>query len=137
MAFTETWLTKQDQDGDLSIDDFGEPFRLDRDTDATGKTQGGGVCLYVNTCYCKSVTVRKRICTSDVELLSVCPFHLPREFPQICITILYIHLKANAAAAYFTVQNVIQKLQCISPDAPNFIMGDFNHVSLKKTLNNF
>lgn len=30
-----------------------------------------------------------------------------------------------------------QKLQAVSPDAPNFIMGDFNHVCLKKVLKNY
>ncbi|KAK7938328.1 hypothetical protein WMY93_001654 [Mugilogobius chulae] len=42
MAFTETWLTEQDQDADLRMDGFGAPFRLDRDAEATGKAQGGG-----------------------------------------------------------------------------------------------
>ena len=139
MAFTETWLTDRDKDGDLSIDGFGEPNRLDRETEVTGKTQGGGVCFYVNKQYCSAVTVRERICTSDIELLSVSlrPFYLPREFPQIFLTAVYIHPKANAASASSTIFDVVQKLQSISPDAPNFILGDFNHVSLKKTLTNF
>ncbi|XP_074472561.1 uncharacterized protein LOC141756597 [Sebastes fasciatus] len=79
MAFTETWLTERDQDIDLLIDGFGAPFRLDRKAEVTGKTQGGGVCLYVNKRYCSSVTVRDQICTPDVELLSVSlrPFYLP------------------------------------------------------------
>lgn len=113
MAFTETWLTEQDQDNELLIDRFGAPFR---NVDTTGKTQGGGVCLYVNNWYCRAVTVREKICTSDVELISVSlrPFYLPREFPQIFITTVYIHPKANAASASSTVYEVIQKLQCIS-----------------------
>ncbi|KAK3558278.1 hypothetical protein QTP86_013926 [Hemibagrus guttatus] len=32
MAFTETWLTECDRDTDMSIDGFGVPFRLDRQT---------------------------------------------------------------------------------------------------------
>lgn len=48
----------------------------------------------------------------------------------------YIHPKANAAPASNTIFDVVQKLQSISPDAPNFILGDFNHVSVK-TLRNF
>lgn len=31
LAFTETWLTENDQDTDLSIDGFGAPYRLDRE----------------------------------------------------------------------------------------------------------
>ena len=139
MAFTETWLTDCNQDNDLFIDGFGAPFRLDRKAEVTGKTQGGGVCLYVNKQYCSSVTVRERICTPDVELLSVSlrPFYLPREFPQVFLTIVYIHPRANATSASSTIFDLVQKLQSISPDAPNFILGDFNHVTLKKTLTNF
>lgn len=139
MAFTETWLTEQDLDSDLSIDGFGTPWRLDRNTAATGKSRGGGVCLYVNKRYCSSVTVRERLCTPDVELLSVSlrPFYLPREFPQIFITTVYIHPKANHGSASSILFDVVQKLQNISPEAPNFILGDFNHVVLKKSLTNF
>lgn len=50
---------------------------------------------------------------------------------------MYIHPKADPAAASSTVFEVVQKLQAISPDAPNFILGNFNHVSLKKTFKNF
>lgn len=84
----------------------------------------------------QTVTVGVEICTPDVEL-SLRPFYLPREFPQLLIPTLYIHPKANAASASKTVFNVVQELQSISPEAPNFILGDFNHVSLKKTLTNF
>ena len=85
------------------------------------------------------MTVRENICTPNIELLSVSlrPFYLPREFPQIFITVVYIHPKANNVIASNTVSDVVQGLQNISPEAPNFILGDFNHVSLKKTLPNF
>ncbi len=139
MAFTETWLTEHDQDSDLLINGFGAPHHLDRNAEVTKKTQGGGVCVYVNQRYCNSVTVRERICTPDVELLSVSlrPFYLPCEFPQLFITAVYIHPKANASSACKIIFDVVQKLQSILPDAPNFILGDFNHVSLKKTVPNF
>ena len=139
MAFTESWLTEQDLDNGLSVDGFGIPFRTDRNAEITGKSRGGGVCLYVNKRYCTSVTVRENICTPDMELLSVSlrPFYLPREFPQIFITVVYIHPKANNIIASNTVSDVVQGLQNISPEAPNFILGDFNHVSLKKSLPNF
>lgn len=125
LAFTETWFNKQDLDTDLYIDGFGRPFRLDRNAEVTGKKQGGGVCLYVNERYCSAVTVRERICTSDVELLAVSlsPFYLPREFPQIFMTVVYIHPKADAVSATNTIYEVAQKLQSISPEAPSFILG--------------
>lgn len=97
MAFSETWLTSTDANSDLTISGFGAPVRLDRDTDATGKSQGGGVCVYINQQWCNNVTIRESICTANIELLSVsvCPFYLPREFPQLFVTVVYIHPKAN------------------------------------------
>lgn len=83
MAFTETWLSEGDSDSSLRLDDFGVPVRMDRDETATGKAQGGGVCLYIRESWCKSVHVKGRVCTKDIELLTVAlrPQYLPREFP--------------------------------------------------------
>lgn len=79
--------------------------------------------MYVNERNYSAVTVRQRTCTSDVELLTVSlrPFYLPREFPQIFMTVVYIHLKADAVSAASTIFEVVQKLQSISPEAPCFI----------------
>lgn len=35
------------------------------------------------------------------------------------------------------ISQCVHKLQSISPDAPNFVLGDLNHCSLDKTLRNF
>ena len=77
------------------------------------------------------------MCTADIELLSVSvrPFYLPREFPQIFVTIVYIHPKANAKNAVTTFRKVTQKLQSLSPDSPCFILGDFNDCNLKSISN--
>lgn len=98
MAFTETWLTPEDLNTDLTLSGFGVPVRLDRDAVVTWKSQRGGVCLYVNQQWYKNFTVRETVCTEDIELWSVSlwPHYLPREFPQICLTVAYIHPKANA-----------------------------------------
>lgn len=48
LAFTETWLKAQDIDSVLTIHGFGTPLRTDRDSVITGKSQGGGVFLYIN-----------------------------------------------------------------------------------------
>ncbi len=83
--------------------------------------------------------MRERICSPDIKLLSVSlrPFYLPREFPQIFITVVYIHPKANSKSAAGTVSKVLSNLKRISPDAPNFVLGDFNNCDLKKTLCDF
>lgn len=74
MAFTETWLTPEDLDTDLTLTGLGAPVRLDR----------GGVCLYVNQRWCKHITVRETVCTTDIELcLCPCgPITSPVNFPN-------------------------------------------------------
>lgn len=139
LALTETWLGEADSDAGIALDGFGVPFRMDRVAATTGKSRGGGVCLYVNERWSKTTLVREKLCTKDIELLSVSmrPFYLPREFPQIFVTIVYIHPKANENAALELIHNTFQKLQAVSPDAPNLILGDFNHCSLDKILKCF
>ena len=139
LAFTETWLNENDSNDSLHIDGFGSPIRRDRDPELTGKHHGGGVCIYVNPLWCSSVVVREELCNSDIELLAISlrPFHLPREFPQIFIILVYIHPKAKASVATEHVKNTLNRLESVSPDAPKFLMGDFNHCSLDKSLKGF
>ncbi|CAI5677546.1 unnamed protein product [Oreochromis niloticus] len=139
MALTETWLTDMDSDTSLRISGFGTPVRLDRNCGVTRKSHRGGVCLYINQGWCNNFTVRERLCLPDIELLSVSvrPFYLPREFPQIFVTVVYIHPKADVKVAADAIFKVVHNLQTLSPDAPNFILGDFNNCNLKKSLNNF
>lgn len=139
LAFTESWLTELDRDEDLSITGFGNPIRLDRSPEATGKSRGGGVCFYVNERYGNIITVREKICTADIELLSISlrPFYLPREFQQLFYTLVYIHPRANPAAAAQLIADTTHKLDEICPDAPKFILGDFNHCDLSKTMRTY
>ena len=50
---------------------------------------------------------------------------------------MYIHPRANASRAIEHITDNIHKLDSISPDAPKFILGDFNHCSLNKTLKTY
>ena len=139
LAFTETWLSDLDRDENLLLTGFGAPFRLDRSPEITNKRRGGGVCFYVNQRYCNTVVVRERICTPDIELLTISlrPFYLPREFQQLFFTIVYIHPRANASAASQLIAEVTHRLDAICPDAPKFVLGDFNHCVLDKTLRTY
>jgi len=139
LAFTETWLGDRDADEDLAITGFGRPIRLDRSSAITGKSTGGGVCFYINEQYCNTVVVREKMCTPDLELLTISlrPYYLPREFPQLFFTLVYIHPRANANTAAQLIADVTHKLDSISPDAPKFILGDFNHCKLNKTLKTY
>lgn len=85
LAFTETWLNANDANDKLHIDGFGSPIHLDRDPTLTCKQLGGGVCLYVNKSWCTTAVVREELCNADIKLLTVSlrPFYLPRECPQL------------------------------------------------------
>lgn len=83
----------------------------------------GGVCVYIHERWGKTALVREQLCTKDIELLSISvrPFYLPREFPQIFLTIVYIHPKANESTALDLIQQTVNKLQALSPNAPNLL----------------
>lgn len=101
IALTQTWLKDHDLNQDFEIDGFGQLYRLDRYAQITSKSLGRDVCLYVNSCWCKTVKVRESMCSSHNEFLSVslCPFYLPREIPQVFLTVVYMHPQANMAEA--------------------------------------
>ena len=91
MAYTETCFDKR------SPRDLDAPLGLIATNSSTGKGEGGGVCSYVNERWCKIVIVREQLCTPNIELLSVSlrPLYLPREFPQLSVTVVYIHTQSQ------------------------------------------
>lgn len=135
LAFTETWLNNGVSDSEVCPEGF-SIIRLDRCSETTGKEQGGGVCFMINDRWCRTTVIRKKICTPDIELLSMSlrPSYLPREFPQLFLTIVYIHPRANTDKAADVIYNINQEFDEISPDAPKFVMGDFNNCTLKRAL---
>lgn len=139
LGITETWLNESDLDNDMALTGFGCPIRLDRSRETTGKSRGGGVCFYVNQRYYKIIHVREKICTPDIELLTISlrPFYIPREFPQLFFTLMYCHPRANAIAATQVIMDLSQRLDTICSDAPKFYMGDMNHVRLDKVLRTY
>lgn len=74
------------------------------------------MCVYKER-WCKTVLVSERLCTKDVELLSLSmrPMYLPREFPQIFVTVVYVHPKANEKSASELISQYVHKLQSLSP----------------------
>lgn len=75
-------------------------IRADR-TSQSGKVRGGGVCVYINNRWCENVKVHNRVCTPEVEMLtlSLRPFYLPWQFPAVVVTCTYIPPSANIKAA--------------------------------------
>ena len=143
LCFSETWFMDKVTNESVEIFGFGEPYRTDRDSRQTGKERGGGVCLYVSEKFCDraNVTVKQRMCTPELELISLSlrPRYLPREFGRIFVTVVYaaVYDSTSAARAGKAIAAAVRDLQLISADAPCFIVGDFNHCDLHKALPSF
>lgn len=138
--FTETWLTDVVPDANVDLPGF-TTVRADRDTNACGKSRGGGVIIYVNKRWCcpGHVSVKKVLCCKDLELLAVSlrPYYLPRELSHVIVLCVYIPPSADASAACEKIHTVTARLQTRHPDAFMVISGDFNHATLDSTLASF
>lgn len=120
LAFTEMWLGERDGDQDLHITGFGHSVRLGCSPLLTNKSKGGGVCFYMNERYYNTVVVLERICSTDIELLSI-SLHsscLPKEFPHLFFSLVYIHLRADVQAACLLIADMSNRLNALSPKAP-------------------
>lgn len=109
--------------------------RADRGTQS-GRRKGGGLAVFVNSKWCntKHVTVGERICTRDIELLTVGlrPYYLPREFSHVVAVVVYIPPSAVVARACDIIHSTVAELQTKHPRAFIEINRDFNHVSISK-----
>ena len=134
IAFTETWLNEAVTDAEVDLDNF-TILRADR-TRGSRKVKGGGVCMYVNN---NNIKIHSKVCTPNLEMLTVSlrPFHLPREFPTVVISCVYIPPSANINAAAELVANSANDMQGKYPEAPVFIVGDFNSCRLESVLPSF
>ena len=134
MCFSETWFKDTDSTYDTNIDGF-LCERMDR-TPESGKSTGGGVCVYINKNWCTNVCVVEQSCSPDIELLTVGlrPHYLPREFNQIFVTAVYISPSADADVASSKIAELVNKLETRAPDAVKLVLGDFNHCELEHTL---
>jgi uncharacterized membrane protein len=88
LCFTESWLN--DDMDNIQLNGF-TLHRQDR-TAASGKTRGGGLCLFVNNSWCAKSNIKEvsRFCSPEVKYLISCrPHYLPREFIYIFCSCLF------------------------------------------------
>ncbi len=137
-VFTETWLNDNIPDSAIQLHGL-NCYRVDRDSSLSGKTRGGGLCVYINKEWCNNAAVVSKHCSSLVEFMVVkCqPFHLPQEFTAIVIVAVYIPPCANAKDALRELYSTISEQQTNNPDRLFIIAGDFNHANLKTVLPKF
>lgn len=81
--------------------------------EVTPDAKGGGVCMYIIDRLCKNIKIHSKICTPDVEMLtlSLRCFHLAREFSTIVISCLYVPPSANYDIAAEIVASTISDMQ--------------------------
>ncbi|KAL0149831.1 hypothetical protein M9458_054879 [Cirrhinus mrigala] len=137
-VFTETWLNNKTPDSAIQLHGL-TCCRADRDSSLSGKTRGGGLCVYINKEWCNNAAVVTKNCSSLVEFMFVkCrPFYLPWEFTAIVIVAVYIPPCANAKDALRELYSAISEQQTNNPDGFFIIAGDFNHANLKSVLPKF
>ncbi len=137
-VFTETWLNDNIPDSAIQLNKL-TCCRSDRDTTLSGKSRGGGLCVYINKEWCNNTAVLSKHCSSLVEFMFVkCrPFYMPREFTAIVIVAVYIPPCANAKDALRELYCAISEQQTNNPDGFFIIVGDFNHANLKTVLPKF
>ncbi len=126
-VFTETWLNNNIPDSAIQLNKL-TCYRADRDKTPSGKSRGGGLCLYINKEWCNNAAVLSKHCSPLVEFMFVkCrPFYLPREFTAIVIAAVYIPPCANTKDALRELYSAISEQQTNNPTAFFIIAGDFN-----------
>ncbi|KAI5104601.1 gastrula zinc finger protein XlCGF28.1-like [Silurus meridionalis] len=137
-VFTETWLSDRVPDSAIQLDGLAV-FRADRNAALCGKTPGGGLCVYINTEWCKNSFLVSTYCSSLLEFMVVrCrPFYLPREFTTAIVFGVYIPPSVNAKEAFSVLYGTISELQNTHPDGWFIVTGDFNHANPRTVLPKF
>ena len=134
ICLTETWLDPSVSDSFVEIEGF-HLIRHDRN-EQSGKSRGGGLCIYVNEKWCKNLKIVNSICDPNIELISISlrPFYLPREFNKLSFVLVYIPPDGDKVIAAETVYETVQGLESSSPDSPVYVLCDVNQCDLKDVL---
>ncbi len=140
ICLTETWLTPSVPDTAVTPSDNFSVLRMDRTAEA-GKSKGGGVCFMINKKWCdpRNISSLSRSCLPHLEHLSIIcrPFYLPREFPSIIVTAVYIPPQADTGLALSKLHDVLSSYINKHPDAAFIIAGDINKANLRQVMPNF
>ncbi|KAG8139582.1 hypothetical protein E2320_002348, partial [Naja naja] len=77
MVFTETWLDPTIPGEAIELQGC-SVHRTDRTIDS-GKSRGGGLCVYIYSNWSTNIKIMDIQCSPDLEYLAVkcCPFYLP------------------------------------------------------------
>uniref|UniRef100_A0A665UD53 Reverse transcriptase domain-containing protein n=1 Tax=Echeneis naucrates TaxID=173247 RepID=A0A665UD53_ECHNA len=137
LIVTESWLDHNIPDAAIQLAGRAV-YRADR-TANSGKSKGGGLCVYIDNRWCTNVTVKDTHCSPDIEymMLQCRPFFLCREFTSVVIIAVYVPPQANAKDSMEMLQLSINKHLAAQADSVIIVAGDFNHANLKSVLPKF
>lgn len=137
IILTETWLTSDIFDNEL-IDSRYVLFRCDRDREATGRRDGGGVLVAVLRSIATSA--RARIvtpppppppATTSLPAAIIDYVTIQLDFGLKLYTFSAVYIPPNQKDnIYFTYFSYLQNVFECATDTSNFIIGDFNMPSL-------
>jgi hypothetical protein len=139
LCFTESWLN--DNMDNIQLAGF-SVHHQDR-TAASGKTRGGGLCLFVNNSWCTKSNIKEvsRFCSPEVEYLMIsCRTHyVPGQFSSIYFVAVYLPPQTNAGSktALNELYKAISKQENANPEAALLLAGDFNAGKLKSVSPHF
>ena len=112
LCFTEIWLHSHIPDHSVAFPGFSTGW-ADRNVTSSGKKKGGGIALYMSERWCnpRHVHVKKRLCTPDIELLTVGmrPYYLPRKFTSAIIIGVYVPPSSDAAVACDVIHSLLPR----------------------------
>ncbi len=95
----------------------------------------------INKKWCdpRNISILSCSCSPHLEHLSIIcrPFYLPREFPAIIATAIYIPPQADTGLALSKLHDEISGYINKHPDAASIIAGDFNKANLRMVMQNF
>ena len=135
VVLTETWLESTIPDSCLEIPNF-TLLRADRTAEESGKSRGGGLCVYVNSRWCNNFTIKHTSCSVDLEVFLVqCrPYYLPREICCVAFLAVYIPPSGNKNKAIDEITTLVMDYESNKPDSAVIILGDFNGATLQDSL---
>ena len=137
ICITESWLTPDISKHRTNLDGY-EQFRNDRVPEASGKSIGGGILMYIDKSWSTNNTILYNYTDCNLEMMTIKsrPHWLPREFSSIISISCYAPFtgnsrhKAATTSTINTIKSHVTQMELKYPDACFIIMGDFNQLPL-------
>jgi len=138
ICIPESWLTPDVLHSRTELKGYGQ-FSLERPPDASSKTCGGGILVYIDNKWSTNNNLIFNHMDNHCETMTIKSrsHWLPREFTSIITVSCYtpfagaFRLKQNPLSTTKTISTHVKELEKNHPDSCIFVMGDFNQLPIK------